>query len=148
MALKRKVIRAYVRNLLLAATQTAAGDNIFNSRMGIIRRADLPAADQPFVNIFVVDELRNEGTGYHQHHQTKEGTLELHIGVYPGPETNIADTLDDLCEEVMSKLDSDRKLGGAVTLCEYQETNIEFNPNAEVPHAVARLAYELQYLES
>lgn len=140
MTLKRKTIRQYIVSQLLASPQTSAGNSVHSASM-------FPVKTFPFINVFITSEEEDrENPGHSQFHKVKKGTIEIWVMMAPSVDRNIADDLDDLCEQITGKLDPDRHLGGNATCCEYDNTKIMFNPDAVTPHAIASITYNLEYI--
>lgn len=99
------------------------------------------------LNVFTPEDQRDESSGYNsKHHKTRMCNLEIWAAVAPETDQELADTLDDLIGEVCGKLDADRYLGGLVTYMEWRSTTCEYNPDADIPHGIAQIIYEVKYL--
>lgn len=142
MTVKRTDIRKYVVDMLAAEPQTEARGTVFNGKIRSFSRADLPC-----LNVFTPDDERDESAGYNsKSHKTRRCTLVVFAAIAPDPDEDLVDILDSLAGEVEGKLDADRSLGGLATYTEWRSTVCDYNPDADVPHGIAQIVYDVHYL--
>lgn len=158
MSLKRKQIRKRLVADLLAAVAAAQPTippapeaqasplqdlSVFDSRL-----YNLEVDDMPAVSVYLTgDQDDRNNRGYNTDLRIKTGELTLIVGITPGPEENAGDAMDDLCEALYAAIDLRGKINGLVVSIDPGQTEILFNNKAEVPHVLARISYDVEFLE-
>lgn len=139
MTLKRTTIRQYVQTALL--NKTAAGARVYDTKLTPIFKSDLPA-----INIVTPSETNDLKTAGHSR-VSNSLRVELQVWALVSASTseNIGTKLDSLCEQIHTYMD--KPLGGNVQCAEYQDTQIQFDPDGENTTATAVITYDVLFLQ-
>lgn len=127
-------IRAYVAAKLKAAA-TLAGNNVENNRATVFWFGALPAVNV----VFAEEEIDPSGP---QSSPVRAMIGQLQVWAITKTENGDIDTLN---RQIRAALNTDRQLGGNVSLCEYQGWRQLVNDKVTPPFLAHILRYELRY---
>lgn len=134
-------IRTTVRNYVVAKLQTSpvtnASTRVFNTRVEPFQ----PEETLPAINVVTPEERADPPFQIGPISQKAYFTLVIEAIVRHLD--NYATDLDALCEQIQNKLDY--YLGNNVQSCLYQGTQMAINEEGEVPIALARINYLVEY---
>lgn len=137
--------RTNIRNALQALIKgtsptynTAAGANVFTSRLQNLATTNLPA-----IRITFEDET---ATARDLRASVYNRTIPVKIEAIVQATANLDDTADSICYDVEALLGANRSITGTASSSLYTGTNIEFNGEGEKPIAIFTLNYEITYL--
>lgn len=129
----RKLIRQAVATALTGAT--AAGTRVVPSR--VYNKSRLPA-----LAVYTPTD-RREADAESMDSDARECTVLVEIRADANSE--LENTLDDISAEIMTALMSDRTLGGACDLLQFDEYESDISDEGEKPRGVGLLAFSAYY---
>lgn len=135
MSHQRQEIRDKVVELLTGIAEV--NERVFPNRARRLFEEELPA-----ILVYTKSETGEIGV---QAPREYKRTLKLAIEIVAKADEDLDNDLDDIAKEIETRLFRNETLDGLVSDVQYSDTEIEFEPEAQVPVGAARLTFDVEY---
>ncbi len=136
---KRQLIREATKQLLLDASITEVGTNIFSNRVSAFWRSELPC-----ISIFIKNE---EASPRDLSNKSFIRKATLSFEVHAEAVEDLDNTLDSIADSIETVMNDNPTLNNTISSHILQDTEIELSGEATTPIGVLSINYQITYIK-